>query len=312
MKNFVLLLCVLLAGAQPIVAAPSDSLRVLFWNVENFFDYTDTGFSDSDTEFSSRGARRWTKRRFLKKCSVISKLLFWEAGNGPLADVAAFAEIENRRVLKSLLEETLLRKAGYEIVHYDSPDPRGIDVGLIYRKDALTLASSAAVAVPGLATRDILVCQFITASGDSLALTVNHHPSKYGGGQTQDRRDAAIDCLLHVSDSLSAEGWSRQLAVGDFNEDARSEVFDILEGRFRNLGESCPDGSIRFDGQWQLIDNAFVTGGFRSVDFSVLQAPFLLVRDSAHSGLKPFRTYSGPHYAGGVSDHLPVAISLKF
>jgi len=312
MKNFVLLLCVLIAGAQPLIAAPEDSLRVVFWNVENFFDYTDSGQSDSDTEFSSRGERRWTRRRFLKKCNVIAKLLFWEAGDGPLADIAAFAEIENRRVLKSLLDETLLRKAGYEIVHYDSPDPRGIDVGLIYRKEALRLVSSAAAAVPGLATRDILVCQFITAAGDSLALTVNHHPSKYGGGETQDRRDAAIGRLLHVSDSLGAQGWSKQLAVGDFNEDARSGVFDTLEGRFHNLGESCPDGSIRFDGEWQLIDNAFASDGFREKGFRVLQAPFLLVRDSAHSGLKPFRTYSGPRYAGGVSDHLPVAVNLKF
>ena len=100
--------------------------------------------------------------------------------------------------------------------------------------------------------------------------------------------------------------------MGDYNEDARSEVFDILEGRFRNLGESCQDGSIRFDGQWQLIDNAFVAGGFREEGFRVLQAPFLLVKDSAHSGLKPFRTYSGPRYAGGVSDHLPIAVNLKF
>ena len=312
MKNFVLLLCVLIVGVRPCIAASHDSLRVVFWNVENFFDYTDTASSDSDTEFSSRGARRWTKRRFLKKGNAIAKLLFWEAGDGPLAQVVAFAEIENRRVLKSLLDETLLRKAGYEIVHYDSPDPRGIDVGLIYRKEALTLAHSAAVPVPGLATRDILLCQFVTASGDSLALTVNHHPSKYGGGQTQDRRDAAMDCLLHIADSLSAAGWSRQLAVGDFNEDAHSGVFGIIEGRYRNLGKSCPDGSIRFDGQWQLIDNAFVSDGFKDAGFRVLQAPFLLVKDSAHAGLKPFRTYSGPRYAGGVSDHLPVVINLKF
>jgi endonuclease/exonuclease/phosphatase family metal-dependent hydrolase len=312
MKNFVLLLCVLLAGAQPSFAVPADSLRVVFWNVENFFDYTDSGASESDTEFSSRGTRRWTKRRFIKKCNVIAKLLFWEAGSGPVADIAAFAEIENRRVLVSLLRETLLRKAGYVIVHYDSPDPRGIDVGLIYRRQALKLVRSAAVPVQGLLTRDILLCQFVTVSGDSLAVMVNHHPSKYGGSDTQDRRDLAMDCLLHLSDSLSVEGWRRQLAVGDFNEDARAEVFAPLESRFCNLGEACPDGSIRFDGQWQLIDNAFVAGDFAQAAFKVLQAPFLLVKDSAHSGLKPFRTYSGPRYAGGVSDHLPVAVSLKF
>ena len=312
MKNFVLLLCVLLVAAQPGLAAPSDSLRVVFWNLENFFDYTDTVSGDSDTEFSSRGSRRWTKKRFLKKCNAVAKLLFWEAGNGLPADIAAFAEIENRRVLVSILRETLLRKAGYVIVHYDSPDPRGIDVGLIYRRQTLRLVHSAAVTVPGIATRDILLCQFVTPAGDSIAVTVNHHPSKYGGGETQSRRDAALDCLLHLSDSLRAEGWSRQLAVGDFNEDARSGVFDILEGRFRNLGESCRDGSIRFDGQWQLIDNAFVAGEFGSEAFRVLKAPFLLVKDGAHSGLKPFRTYSGPRYAGGVSDHLPIAVILKF
>ena len=312
MKNFVLLLCVLLAGVQPCLSAPADSLRVVFWNVENLFDYTDTAASGSDTEFSSRGARRWTKRRFLKKCNVIAKLLYWEAGDGAPADIAAFAEIENRRVLVALLRETALRRAGYVIVHYDSPDPRGIDVGLIYRRDALRLVHSTPVQVPGPATRDILLCQFVTMAGDSLAVTVNHHPSKYGGGETQSRRDAALGCLLHLSDSLRAEGWERQLAVGDFNEDARSEVFGIMEGRFSNLGKACPDGSIRFDGQWQLIDNAFVTGRWGAAAFRVLRAPFLLVRDNAHSGLKPFRTYSGPRYAGGVSDHLPVAISLKF
>ena len=312
MKNFVLLLCVLLVGAQPSFAAPADSLRVIFWNVENFFDYTDTETSESDTEFSSHGARRWTKRRFLKKCNVIAKLLFWEAGSGPLADIAAFAEIENRHVLTSLLHETLLRKAGYVIVHYDSPDPRGIDVGLIYRRQSLKLLQSVPVPVPGIATRDILLCQFVTAAGDSLAVTVNHHPSKYGGGETQERRDAALACLKSLSDSLRAAGWSRLLAIGDFNEDARSPSFNYLEEYYVNLGESCSDGSIRFDGQWQLIDNAFVSGGFEDVGFNVLRAPFLLVKDSSHSGLKPFRTYSGPRYAGGVSDHLPVAVSLKF
>ena len=312
MKNFVLLLCVLLAGAHTSFAAPADSLKVIFWNVENLFDYTDTASSESDTEFSSRGDRRWTKRRFLKKCNVIAKLLFWEAGSGPLADIVAFAEIENRRVLTALLRETLLRKAGYVIVHYDSPDPRGIDVGLIYRRQTLKLVHSAAVPVPVLATRDILLCQFLTDAGDSLVVTVNHHPSKYGGGETQDRRDVALACLKSLSDSLLAAGWDRQLAVGDFNEDARSPSFDTLENNYVNLGETSPDGSIRFDGQWQLIDNAFVSGGFAGADLKVLKAPFLLVKDSAHSGLKPFRTYSGPRYAGGVSDHLPVAVSLKF
>ena len=313
MKNFVCIACALLLCARPCPAMDGDSLKILFWNVENFFDYTDSGVNPSDAEFSSRGERRWTRKRFLTKCGVISKLIFWEAEGGEPADVVAFAELENARVLRLLRQETLLRKKGYGIVHYDSPDPRGIDVGLLYRYAAFREVSSAPAAIPDIATRDILVAQFVTAAGDSLALMVNHHPSKYGGDGTEARRSLALDRLRSLSDSLRLRGWTRQLAIGDFNEDARAELFDVLEGSFENLGRGCPDGSIRFDGQWQLIDNAFVSpGAFSRVEFKVLQAPFLLVRDNAHSGYKPFRTYSGPRYNGGVSDHLPVSVNLEF
>ena len=313
MKNFVCIACALILCAQPYIASDRDSLKILFWNVENFFDYTDSGAGESDAEFSSRGERRWTRRRFLAKCGVISKMVFWEASGGTLADIVAFAEVENARVLRLLLQETLLRKKGYAIIHYDSPDPRGIDVGLIYRRDAFSSVESAAVPVPGILTRDILLAQFVTAAGDSLALMVNHHPSKYSGAESSLRRDAAIARLLTLADSLALKGWTRQLAIGDFNEDAGADLFAPMETSFENLGFGSKDGSIRFDGQWQLIDNAFVRrGAFSGAAFSVVQAPFLLVRDNVHSGQKPFRTYSGPRYIGGVSDHLPISVILKY
>lgn len=313
MKNFVCIACALFLCAQACPAMDRDSLKILFWNVENFFDYTDSGSGPSDAEFSSRGERRWTRRRFLTKCGVISKLIFWEAGGGEPAHIVAFAELENADVLRRLLYETLLRKKGYRIIHYDSPDTRGIDVGLIYRGALLREVSSAPVSIPGIVTRDILLAQFITASGDSLALMVNHHPSKYGGDGTDAKRSVALDRLGSLSDSLRLCGWTRQLAIGDFNEDADADLFKVLDGSFENLGRSSPHGSIRFDGQWQLIDNAFVSrGGFSKAVFKVLQAPFLLVRDNTHSGYKPFRTYSGPRYNGGVSDHLPVSVNLEF
>ena len=313
MKNFVCIACALFLCAQACPAMGRDSLKILFWNVENFFDYTDSGSGPSDAEFSSRGERRWTRRRFLTKCGVISKLILWEAGDGDPAQIVAFAELENAGVLRRLLYETLLRKKGYRIIHYDSPDARGIDVGLIYRGALLREVSSAPVAIPGIVTRDILLAQFITDSGDSLALMVNHHPSKYGGDGTDAKRSVAVERLLSLSDSLRRCGWVRQVAIGDFNEDAGAELFNVLDGTFENLGRGCPHGSIRFDGQWQLIDNAFVSrGGFSKAVFTVLQAPFLLVRDNTHSGYKPFRTYSGPRYNGGVSDHLPVSVNVEF
>ena len=87
MKNFVCIACALLLCARPCPAMDGDSLKILFWNVENFFDYTDSGANPSDAEFSSRGERRWTRKRFLTKCGVISKLIFWEAEGGEPADV---------------------------------------------------------------------------------------------------------------------------------------------------------------------------------------------------------------------------------
>ena len=108
-----LLLCLLLAANQP-----ADSIKVLFWNVENFFDWRNDSTSVSDAEFSSQGARRWTRKRFAAKCNAIAKAILW-AG---VPDVIGLAEVENARVLKRLLQETALRKLDYRIVHFDSPD----------------------------------------------------------------------------------------------------------------------------------------------------------------------------------------------
>jgi hypothetical protein len=154
---------------------------VLFWNVENFFDWHDGGTSDSDAEFSSKGVKHWTARRFFTKCNAIAKtVLYLTDREGSLPDVIGLAEVENRFVLHKLLSETLLRKSDYGIVHYDSPDPRGIDVALLYRRDRLDTVRTFPVSVPDVVTRDMLVAQLRTKAGDSLAVIVCHHPSKYG------------------------------------------------------------------------------------------------------------------------------------
>ena len=357
----------------------ADQLKVMFWNLENFFDFIDGGAGESDAEFSSRGPRRWTKKRFYRKCHAVAKTILWagSAGFGTgrlpgrgnnggsqegtgmgtgLPDIVGVAEVENRFVLRQLVSKTALRKLDYEIVHYDSPDPRGIDCALLYRGSRLTLVSAqpCSVSAPGLQTRDILLAQFLTRAGDSLAVLVNHHPSKYGGGETDWRREVAVARLRALGDSLAAAGWPRAIAVGDFNDVPDNALFRRLEptfslcrgiltsrealsdgnafgdrglqgnypfeGRkgesFQNAGEnsrqgSLPRGSIRFNGEWQLIDLCFVSPALAdAASFLVLEPPFLTERDAAHSGDKPLRTYSGPRYLGGVSDHRPILVSL--
>jgi endonuclease/exonuclease/phosphatase family metal-dependent hydrolase len=383
-------------GDIPDVEAMNESsVTVMFWNLENFFDFRDDGKSESDAGFSATGERRWTKTRFYRKCQAIAKTILWAGSNksDDVPDIVGVAEVENRFVLSQLVAKTALRKLDYEIVHFDSPDPRGIDCALLYRASRLTLVSAKPchVSAPGLQTRDILMAQFVTLTGDSLAVLVNHHPSKYGGGETDWRREVAVARLRALGDSLAAAGWTRAVAVGDFNDTPDNPLFAHLapafslcrmtdsetaldngqkkpssegnatertftrngsappargtsrrelaafpseDSRQRNQGQpvdtfplmenarsvALPSedepslrgkGSIRFNGEWQLIDLCFVSPTLEgAASFSVLEPPFLTERDAAHSGDRPLRTYSGPRYLGGVSDHRPILVQI--
>ena len=203
-----LLAILLLSCSISISASGRDSLLIMFWNVENFFDYINGGMSESDKEFSSSGSRRWTKKKFYTKCDAVAKSFFWTAEKyGRMPDVVGLAEVENRGVLTRLLNNTLLRKQGYRVVHYDSPDRRGIDGALLYRESVFRKISSS-VKVPEykgerLRTRYILQVCLEDNMGQNINMIVNHHPSKYGGAEeSEGRRNAAMAALKEMCDSL--------------------------------------------------------------------------------------------------------------
>jgi exonuclease III len=301
-KRLIIILCLFLA-------VPSkDSVLVMFWNLENYFDWKD----------DAPGIRNWTKRKFQRKSLAIAKTIFWISDvEGRLPDVIGLAEVENRFVLERLLRDTPLHRAGYGIVHYDSPDPRGIDVALLYRKETLTLLEAKPLRVGGeeFRTRDILLAKFQRESSDSLVFLVNHHPSKYGGS-TGERRKAALDRLKDVTDSLLAEGNKDIIAMGDFNDTPEStkEYSTIMVNLALPLAKRG-EGTIKYSGKWELIDMFFISQRVASrnpgVAMKVVKAPFLTVKDNAHSGEKPLRTYTGPGYAGGVSDHCPITLVIQ-
>ena len=308
MKRWVLLLFLVCSSAV-------GQERVMFWNLENFFDYRNDSTSVSDAEFSSFGPKRWTRKRFNAKCNTVAKTILWAGGRmGGLPDVVGFAEIENGFVLRRLLQGTALRKTDYAIVHYDSPDPRGIDVALLYRKSRLQLFDSKPCHLYNtdssvMATRDILMAHF-TGPGGDLAVLVNHHPSKYGGAASGPRRKWAVDRLKVLADSLMNAGVVRMVAMGDFNDTPDAEAYSVLP--LVNLAlpfHIKGEGTIKYDGKWELIDLFFVSDTLSQSRMSILQVPFLLKPDGA--GMKPLRTYSGPRYLGGVSDHCPVWLDVK-
>lgn len=336
--------CTQLLGQEPCLQREfRDTVLIMAWNVENFFDFRSDGASDSEEEFSATGARRWSARRFYTKCGAVAKTILWASDRlGRPPDAVVFEEVENAFVLHQLLRQTVLRKLDYGIVHYDSPDPRGIDVAMIYRKDRLALLDSRPVRVGrdrNFLTRDILLSCFRTDKGDSLAVMGCHFPSKYGGGESDWKREAAVAGLVALRDSLARSGWGNHICMGDFNDTPESAVF--LPLRSGNIAlrrtddaedaESCYgtepsgavrthggiglkrniEGSIRFNGEWQLIDLAFESDSLMGrCRFEVLRPPFLTTGDAAHSGEKPLRTYTGPRYTGGVSDHYPIAVSI--
>ena len=321
----------LLAGAH----SPGDTLSAVFWNLENFFDWRNDSTSVSDADFSSRGSRRWTRRRFGAKCQGVAKTLLWSASvAGRLPDIVGVAEVENAFVLRRLLRDTPLRKLDYAMVHFDSPDRRGIDVGLLYRKGVLELVDAKPChlyddSLRVMPTRDILLCRFrlrgrgsgsldggeggtgAGPAGGDFAVLVNHHPSKFGGAAESDaRRRAAVGRLRFLADSLSGLGIARILAFGDFNDTPANPLYKTLEPRLMPLyGPVLGEGTIRFDGRWELIDLAFASLGWTG-PMRILRPPFLRATDRAHGGWKPLRTYTGPRYNGGLSDHCPIQVDL--
>lgn len=254
------------------------ALLVVFWNTQNFLDYR-----EAEGRYASKSA-------FYAKCSMVARTIMLIAEQeGTCPDVVGFAEIGDRFVLERLVGSTCLRKLGYGIVHYDSTDPRGIDCGLIYRKKELRLLDSAPCHLYDstgavMPTRDILMAKFETPEGDTVAVLVNHHPSKLREGAAQ-RREAAMRRMRFVADSLLSAGCRGVLAVGDFN--------DTVPG---------DQPSYKYAGRWDKIDGSFAFGGIKA-DESTFSHPLLSVPDKTYGGVKPSRD---------ISDHYPIVVSLSF
>lgn len=318
MKRVWMILILICSG---YLCAAQDEKLVVFWNLENFFDYVDGGEGESDREWSSTGSRRWTKTRFYTKCDAIAKTMFWIGEKyGRMPDVIGVAEVENSGVLYNLLSSSLLRKYDYKVVHYDSHDRRGIDVALLYRSSLYRKVSSS-VTVPEydaqkLSTRDILQVCLESVDGERINVLVNHHPSKYGGSQaSESRRDAAMTAMRNLCDSLAvADSGIPVIAMGDFNDTPDGEQFRMLDGVLVNKADSlfrAGQGTIRFEGKWDLIDMFMVSGSISEKSaMEILQVPFLMTYEKKYPGLKPLRTYSGPRYIGGVSDHCPIILTV--
>lgn len=308
-------------------------VRVMFYNVENFFDiYDDTLTEDND--FLPSGLMRWNYSRYKKKLNLLYKTIM-AAGDWSPPAIVAMCEIENRRVLQDLIDKTNLYKFDYEIIHEDSPDERGIDVSLIFRKDLIKILFFRYL-IPTdsngiLKTRSVLYSKCLIY-GDTLHLFVNHWPSRRGGvlaGESD--RIIISDLVKNICDSISRnQPGAKILITGDLNcvpEDPVIKRLITVNGngsKLENLSDSLSStgtGSYRYSGTWEMIDQVIVSdfllndvSGLSASrkDLKVFKPDFLLMADPNYPGLRPFSTFRGYRYQGGFSDHLAILLDLRF
>lgn len=311
-------------------------LRFAFYNLENLFD-TEDDPETRDEEFTPDGARRWDNYRYYKKVYSTSKVIIalgeWE----PPAFVG-FCEVENRKVVNSVIYDSPLKYRNYSVIHFDSPDKRGIDVAAIYRDDIMNLIVARPLQVAGKnglsnERRNILYVELETPEGDTVHVFVNHWPSRYGGyTETMDDRIKVAEILKDsVEHILFQDKDAKIILMGDFNDEPADLSLLILEGRqnVRDSGDSSLinlmdqkdylwQGTIKHEGQWFIFDQLIVSKSLVNSDkglvmngtAKIFDPDFLLDDDLQYTGKRPSRTYNGYKYNGGFSDHLPVYLDL--
>lgn len=310
------------------------SVEIMFYNVENLFDIYDDTLKDDDA-FLPDGLMRWNFSRYTKKINGLYKAIVAAGGWEP-PQVVSLCEVENKKVLEDLVNNTYLSKYAYDIVHEDSPDRRGIDVCLIYRRDLVKIVDYRYWIPKGLryenfSSRSILYAK-LKIEGDTVHLFVNHWPSRRGGVLSGEKLRIEIATMVRekVDSIIQCKNISHKIIImGDFNstpddKEIRTMISSGETGNsLVNLSESLAEkgfGTYRYMGVWEMIDQAIVSQNLLSDrrglyadrgSLTIFRPDFLLVRDQKYPGFSPLSTYRGYRYLGGFSDHLPVLLKLK-
>lgn len=312
-----------------------ERFRLGFWNVENFFDLENDSLKNDDA-FTPEGDNRYTYYRYDAKKNGLARTIAALGGWEPM-DLMTLSEVENRWVLEGLTKHSPLAAVEYNIIHEDSPDSRGIDVACIYRPDRFNLILYEYIRIrfpdnPSRTTRDLLYIKGRLPSQDTLHVFVNHWPSRWGGQFTSEpSRIYVASVVKQKVDSLNARFKDPYIVIlGDFNDEP-----DDISLR-ETLGAKRPDepaesgdlvnlsfpikhiyGTHSFGGEWGVLDQIIVSrsllggGEVRTSTghVGIFNPPWMLKKNAAGNDVIN-RTFQGPAYQGGYSDHLPIWIDL--
>ncbi|TAK43631.1 MAG: endonuclease/exonuclease/phosphatase family protein [Saprospiraceae bacterium] len=310
-----------------------------FYNFENLFDTLDSPDTE-DTEFTPGGIRHWVGAMYREKLGNLARVVS-ELGTELTPDGVAIlgvAEVENQTVLEDFVKQPAIAARHYQIVHYESPDLRGIDVALIYQAKYFKVTGSRPVPLVLTSadgsrtfTRDML---YVTGDldGEEIHILVNHWPSRRGGEKaTQPYREAGAKLCKNIRDSLLlANPAARVLVMGDLNDDpvspsvknvlaCKTKTKDVRQGDFFNPWYAFyknGTGTLAYRDAWSLFDQVILSaglvnnpGGWHYYKAQVFSRPYLIQKTGQYKGY-PFRTFDFDNYIAGYSDHFPVYVFL--
>ena len=318
--------------------------KVVFYNFENLFDtINDPGVSDE--EFTPEGPKKWNTVKYEKKLANLDRVLFDIASEDrDFPIVIGVSEIENRSVMEDVIAQPKLAHGNYRIVHFDSPDARGVDVAFFYPPDVFKLEGSKAhrfvmPGMPDFKTRDF-VTMWGTIEGEPFFFVVNHWPSRLGGKEASSpKREEAARQVKHIIDSvMAANPATKAVVMGDLNDDAtdrsvveglcaKGKIKDVKPGEMFNPFIALLKagyGTLAYRDEWNLFDNIVVsenlatgsTGQLKILPVKeskfyggIFRRPYMLQKDGQYKGY-PLRTFVGNDFQGGFSDHFPVYIYI--
>ncbi|MFM7672270.1 MAG: endonuclease/exonuclease/phosphatase [Bacteroidota bacterium] len=341
--RIILLSLALLLSWPTLLSAQKKSYKVAvvgFYNLENLFDTINDPLVD-DEEFSPDGPRRYNgeiyRDKLTKLATVLSQMGADKNPDGP--GILGVAEVENAGVLEDLVRHPLIAKRGYKVIHYNSRDARGIDVGLLYNPKYFTPEKSDKlfVSLPSGSkdayyTRDVLWVKG-KLDGEDVHIYVNHWPSRSGGEKRSEpgRIAAAQVCRNHMDSIARLEKNPKVIVMGDLNDDpVNKSVRDVI-GANGNKEEVMPGGmynpwvdfykkgygTLAYQDAWGLFDQIIISypwlskeqSGFFMVSANIFNQEYMKENKGRYKGY-PMRTWDGLTYRGGYSDHFPTYLIM--
>ena len=343
MKKLSLILFAFISFSYVLGQAEADKnylvSTVAFYNVENLFDTINDPLTWDDDR-TPEGKDKWTNTIYNKKLLNISKVIN-DIGSdltGSSPTIIGLCEVENRKVLKDLINTKLLINSNYGIIHYDSKDERGVDVAMLYKKKRFKPIHTKKYPLTFKRkdgsidyTRDHLVISGYL-DNDKIYLIINHWPSRSGGQMKSEKKRILagklnrkiIDSIFHTDQN------AKIINMGDFNDNPGDKSIkpvlrtiikknEIKNNQLYNPTEELFKmgyGTYKYKGKWFMLDQFMISknlvdkkNGLFFLKASVFNKKYTINPGGKYEGY-PFKSFAGGKFLNGYSDHFPIYLYL--